>query len=120
MEGPQASAWMSGLRRRCPRCGRGRLFSGFLSIAGRCEVCGLDYSFSDAGDGPAVFIILVAGFVITGGALVTEVMFSPPYSLHALIWLPLGIALPLLLLRPFKATLVALQYRNDAREGRLE
>lgn len=114
-----APFWRAGLQCRCPRCGEGALFSGFLNPADRCASCGLSYSFIDAGDGPAVFIILVAGFMVTGGALLTEVFYSPPYWLHAAIWLPVGIALPLLLLRPFKAVLVALQYKHQAQEGRL-
>ena len=55
-----------GLRGCCPRCGKGKLYKGFLDLAPRCEVCGLDYSFADSGDGPAVFIMMIAGFVIVG------------------------------------------------------
>lgn len=83
-----------------------------------CQVCGLDYSKVDTGDGPAVFIILIAGFLIVGLALIVEVTYQPPYWVHAAIFLPLGLLLPAALLRPFKATLVALQYHNSAREGR--
>ncbi|HMM64436.1 MAG TPA: DUF983 domain-containing protein, partial [Mesorhizobium sp.] len=68
----------SGLRGRCPRCGEGRLFQGFLSLAPRCGICGLDYSFADAGDGPAVFVILVIGFVVVGLALWMEETLAPP------------------------------------------
>ncbi len=96
------------------------LFNGFLSLADRCPVCGLDYSFADSGDGPAVFIMLIVGFIVTGGALIVEVLYSPPYWVHALLWIPLAIGLPLLILRPFKATLIALQYSNKASEGRLK
>lgn len=108
----------AGLRSRCPRCGKGRLFEGFLSLAGACTVCGLDYEGVDTGDGPAVFIILIAGFVVVGLALFVEVTWQPPYWVHAAIFLPLGLAVPLAMLRPFKATLIALQYHNRAREGR--
>ena len=48
-----------GLRGRCPRCGEGRLFQGFLSLRTACDKCGLNYNFADAGDGPAVFVILI-------------------------------------------------------------
>lgn len=113
---PVASALMG----RCPRCGRGSLFAGFLRLADRCSACGLDYDFIDAGDGPAVFIILVTGFLVTGGAVLVEILYSPPYWVHAALWLPIGIGVPLLLLRPFKAALIGLQYRHEAREGRLE
>lgn len=113
------SPWVAGLLCRCPRCGKGRLFDGFLTLAKSCSVCGLDYSFADAGDGPAVFIMLIVGFIVTGGALIVEALYSPPYWVHAVLWLPLAIALPLLILRPFKATLIALQYANKAQEGRM-
>jgi uncharacterized protein (DUF983 family) len=107
----------AGLTSSCPRCGKGRLFKGYLTLADSCNSCGLSYAFADAGDGPAVFIILIAGFAVTGAALLVEVAYQPPLWVHAALWLPLGLALPLLLLRPFKATLVALQYKFRAREG---
>ncbi|MDZ4790588.1 MAG: DUF983 domain-containing protein [Hyphomicrobiales bacterium] len=116
---PPVPALLTGLRCRCPRCGQGRLFKGFLDLEASCDVCGLDYSCADAGDGPAVFVILIAGFLVCGGALLTEVMYSPPYWLQALIWLPLTVIIPLALLRPFKAILVALQYKNKAAEGKI-
>lgn len=105
---------------RCPRCGQGRLFEGFLGLRERCEVCDLDYSFADSGDGPAVFIILVVGFIVVGAALLVEVFLQPPYWVHALLWLPLIAVLSLGLLRPFKALLIALQYKHQAEEGRLD
>ena len=103
---------------RCPRCGKGRLFKGFLELVEKCDRCGLSYDFANSGDGPAVFVILIAGFIVTGAALFIEVAYQPPLWVHALLWLPSGLALPLLLLRPFKATLVALQYKYRAEEGR--
>ena len=112
------SPLIAGLLCRCPRCGKGSLFKGFLSVKERCSHCGLDFAFADSGDGPAVFIILLAGFAVTGLALFVEVSYQPPLWVHAALWLPLGIALPLLLLRPFKATLLALQYQYRAEEGR--
>jgi uncharacterized protein (DUF983 family) len=110
----------AGLRSACPRCGRGRLFSGFLTTASACNVCGLDFGFMDSGDGPAVFVILIAGFIVVGSALVVEVMYQPPYWVHAALWLPVGIILPMLLLRPFKGVLLCLQYHNKAEEGRVD
>ena len=114
-----ASTIAAGLTGRCPACGRGKLFSGYLTLAPRCNVCGLDYSFADSGDGPAVCVILVTGFIVVGAALVVEMMYAPPYWLHALLWGPLAILLPLLLLRSFKGVLIALQYRHKAQEGQL-
>ena len=112
------SPFVAGLKARCPRCGKGKLFSGFLDLAPRCNVCGLDYGFADSGDGPAVFIMMIVGFIVVGLALVVEIKFQPPYWVHAVLWLPLTLVLGLGLLRPFKATLIALQYVNKAREGR--
>jgi uncharacterized protein (DUF983 family) len=110
----------TGLRGRCPRCGEGRLFSGFLNIAPRCQACGLDFGFADSADGPAVFVILFVGFVIAGAALVVEIAYSPPIWLHAILWGPLVLIFCLGLLRPLKGVLVALQYVNRAEQGRLD
>ena len=110
----------AGLSGRCPRCGEGRLFSGFLTIGKNCGVCGLDYGFADAGDGPAVFVILIIGFIVVGLALWIEVSLNPPLLVHFLIWIPLAIVLCLTALRLMKGVLITLQYRNKAAEGRLE
>jgi uncharacterized protein (DUF983 family) len=107
------------LKPRCPRCGQGRLFRGFLHLERECTSCGLSYDFADSGDGPAIFIMLIVGFLIVAAALVVEVVYQPPYWLHALLWLPLVIILSLGLLRPLKAFFIAQQYRKKAREGRL-
>jgi uncharacterized protein (DUF983 family) len=115
-----ASPLVSGLLCRCPRCGKGRLYRGFLALQDGCPLCGLDYSFADSGDGPAVFIMLIVGFIVTGGALTVEILYEPPYWVHAVLWIPLAIGLPLLILRPLKALLIALQYANKAAEGRLQ
>lgn len=114
------SAIANGLRCRCPRCGEGRLLSGYLTPANTCEHCGLDYSSIDAGDGPAVFVILIAGFLVVGLALVTEIFWRPPYWVHAALWIPLMLATTLGLLRPFKGVLMALQLHHQAEEGRFQ
>lgn len=113
------SPYGAGIRARCPQCGKGPLFAGFLTLAPGCASCGLDYDFADSGDGPAVFVILIVGFVIVGAALVVEVAHQPPYWLHAAIWLPLAIGLCLGLVRLLKGVMVALQFQNGAREGRV-
>ncbi|MGE3146536.1 MAG: DUF983 domain-containing protein [Pseudorhodoplanes sp.] len=115
-----ASVAQAALTCRCPRCGRGRLFSGFLTLRPRCEACGLDFSFADSGDGPAVFIILLAGLVVTFAALAVEFAYQPPFWVHAVLWAPLILAVTILPLRPMKALMVALQFRHRAAEGRLE
>jgi len=119
---PQASpgpAISRGLRGRCPQCGEGHLFQGFLTLRPACERCGLDYSFADAGDGPAVFVILLGGFIVVFAAMVVEFLYQPPYWVHAALWLPLILLLTLGPLRPIKGLLIALQYHHKAQEGRL-
>jgi uncharacterized protein (DUF983 family) len=108
-EPPVLSASLRGL---CPRCGKGRLFSGYLSVLPACSACKLDFSSFQAGDGPAVFVILIVGAIVAGGALLTEVAFRPPYWLHAAIWGPTLLILSLALLRPLKAALIVLQYKH--------
>jgi uncharacterized protein (DUF983 family) len=108
----------AGLSCACPRCGEGKLFQGFLTLRPRCDVCGLDYDFADAGDGPAVFIILLAGFIVVGAALVTEIVYHPPYWVHAVLWLPLILIVTLGPLRPMKGLMIALQFHHKAAERR--
>ncbi|MCA0401692.1 MAG: DUF983 domain-containing protein [Proteobacteria bacterium] len=119
-DGHQADPVSAGLGGRCPRCGEGRLFEGFLTLAPSCRHCGLDYRFADSGDGPAVFVILIAGFIIVGLLLWTEVTYEPPIWVHLVIFLPLTLIICLAMLRPLKGLLIALQYRNKAEQGRLE
>jgi uncharacterized protein (DUF983 family) len=109
---PVPSVLSSGLRCRCPACGEGALFEGFLAVRSRCPACGLDLSAQDSGDGPVAFIILIVGGLVVALALLTEVRYSPPVWVHLLLWLPLTLALVLGLMRPFKAILVALQYKH--------
>ena len=109
-----SGAIAAGLSCRCPRCGKGKLFAGFLTLRPRCEVCGLDYGFADSGDGPAVFIMFLAGAIVVGAALVTEILFQPPYWVHAALWLPLILLVTLGPLRPMKGLMIALQHYHKA------
>ena len=109
----------TGLRGRCPRCGEGRLFDGFLKLPPRCSACGLDFGFADSADGPAVFAILIVGFIVAGAALMIEVAYGPPIWLHFVLWLPLALVLCLGAMRLLKGVLIALQFHHDAEEGRL-
>ena len=113
-----AATIVSGIAGRCPTCGRGKLFSGYLKLAPRCNVCGLDYGFADSGDGPAVFVILVSGFIVVGAALFVEMAYAPPYWVHAALWLPLIVVVTLGPLRPMKGLMIALQYYHQAAESR--
>ena len=114
------SPYLAGLLGRCPNCGEGHLFSGFLTLRPRCEVCGLDYGFADAGDGPAVFVIMIAGFIVCGAALFVEMHYAPPLLVHAVLWVPLVLLTTIGPLRPLKGLLIALQYHHKAAEGRLD
>lgn len=114
------SPFATGIAGRCPRCGQGKVFAGFVTLAPQCAACGLDFRFADAGDGPAVFVILFAGFLVVGLALWTELTFEPPIWVHILIFLPLTLVVCLGLLRPLKGILIALQYRNRAEQGRID
>lgn len=114
---PIATTIRHGLVCRCPRCGKGPVFAGFLKPAARCSACDLDLGFADSGDGPAIFIIFIVGFLILALAGITESIWHPAPFIHLLLWLPMTVILCLALLRPFKGVMIALQYRNDAREG---
>jgi uncharacterized protein (DUF983 family) len=110
---------LRGLACRCPRCGQGRLFTGFLTLKQRCDACELDYAFIDAGDGPAIFVIMLAGAVVVAAALIVEVKYQPPFWVHAALWLPLILVTTLLPLRAMKSLLIALQFHHKAAPGRL-
>jgi uncharacterized protein (DUF983 family) len=113
-------AILTGLAGRCPRCRRGSTFAGFLNVAPACKACGLNFGFADAGDGPAVFVMLFGGFLIVGAVLWVEVMFEPPIWVYVVVFLPLTAIVCVGMLRPLKGLLIALQYRNKAGQGRLE
>ena len=111
--------FLAGVACRCPNCGEGALFSGFLTVAPECEACGFDLRKADSGDGPAVFIILIAGAIVVGSALIVEVKYQPPFWLHAALWLPLILVVTLWPLRAMKSLLIALQFHHKAAPGQL-
>jgi len=109
---PRQSPADVALRGACPRFGQGKLFRGLLTVTERCSVCDLDLRGNDAGDGPAVFVILGLGAIIMMLVFWVEFRFEPPWWLHALIWLPLTFGGAVWLLRLLKALLIAQQYRH--------
>lgn len=117
---PPVSPYAAGFGCKCPRCGQGKLFDGFLKLRASCEVCGLDYAKADSGDGPAVFVIFIVGFIAVALAFVTRYVWYAPMAVALIVSIGFTVISILLLLRPFKATLVALQYSNKAAEGRLD
>ena len=104
----------------CPRCGQGPLFDGYIAVRKQCPACALDYGIFDAGDGPAVFGILIVGAIVCALALWTEFTFQPPLWVHAMLWVPLIVLLTAIFLRLSKSALLVLQYRHKAGEGRVE
>ena len=117
MSEPHISPFAAGLACRCPRCGKGRLFAGYLKLAPACETCGLDFAFADSGDGPSIFVIFAVGPIVVILAFIADALFHPAPWMHLVLWIPTIIILTLLFLRPFKATMVALQYQRGAGQG---
>lgn len=115
---PDLSPIKTGLAGKCPRCGRGNLFNGYLTVAPKCSSCGLSYEFADGGDGAAWFVMLFVCVVGVGSILGVEVAYGPPFWVHVLIAIPVLVILPLVLLRPMKGVLINQQWKTGAREGR--
>lgn len=109
---------IAGLTGRCPNCGEGHLFEGFLTVTPQCEACGYDLAKGDSGDGPAVFVIMIAGFLVAFAALFTEFTIHPPIWVHLVVWLPLTVVVCLGMLRPMKGLMLAAQFANRASEAR--
>ncbi len=109
---PAISPLRAALGCRCPRCGKGKMFTGLLTVRPSCGICGLDLSAQSAGDGPAVFVILFLGAIVVGLAALVEINFAPPIWVHLLLWTPLILVGAPAMLRPFKAGLIALEYRH--------
>jgi uncharacterized protein (DUF983 family) len=114
---PQVSLARAAFGGRCPRCGTGRLYEGLLTVRARCPLCGLDFGGEDAGDGPAVFAIFLLGMIVVALAAVVEIAFAPPLWVHLVLWTPLILGGAVLILRPLKAALIALQYRHHRLEA---
>ena len=109
----------SGLYGLCPRCGEKTLFANAIKFADRCPACGLDIAAFNVGDGPAAFLTLVIGAIVAALAITLELAVSPTWWIHAVLWPPVTLALILGSLRLAKGWLLALEYRNAAREGRI-
>ena len=110
----------AGLLCRCPNCGRGPLFAGFLKVVERCATCGFDFTRLNTGDGAAVFVMQIAGAPVVFGALSLQIAYDPPIWILLLAALPLVAGLSLGLMRPGKGVMIALQMRNKAGQTRHE
>ena len=111
------NAIRAGLLCRCPNCGKGPLFQGFLKIVDRCEACGFDFTRLNTGDGAAIFIMQIAGGIVVFTALYFQIAYEPPIWLMLLIALPMSLILSLGLMRPGKGLMIALQMRNKMDGG---
>lgn len=114
---PEQTIMSTGLRCKCPRCGEGKLYQSMLKPVDNCSVCGLDMSFAENGDGPAVLVILLLGGVITGLALILQYAIDPPIWVHILVWTPVTILLSIASLKVMKSIMIAAQYKTKAAEG---
>ena len=114
----ETSPLTAALKGSCPRCGQGQLFKGWVTFALQCRACGLDFDSFNVGDGPAAFLILIVGAILTALAVVVDLSVSPPWWVH-LVWIPVGLSLTLGGLRTAKAALLAQEYVHRAREGRI-
>jgi uncharacterized protein (DUF983 family) len=103
----------------CPRCGAKTLFDGLLSFAPSCRACGFDLSTFNVGDGPAAFLTLIVGGVVTALAITVQLTFRPPFWVHVILWVPVTAIAVIGLLRLAKGLLLALEYRHRAAEGRI-
>lgn len=116
-EASNLSPFHTGLQGRCPACGEGSLFDGYLEFAKSCIACGESFALEDAGDGPAVFVIFIAGFIIIPLALAFHFSLNPPMWLTMVLWMPILTIFCLALLRPFRGIMFNLQWTNEAREA---
>lgn len=113
----KTNPYAAGAAGRCPTCGEGFLFDGFLKVAPVCEACGYDLAKLDTGDGAATFVILIAGFLCAFGALFSMFAWGWPVWLLLVVWLPLTALACLALMRPAKGLMVAAQVANKAAEA---
>jgi len=118
-EWPPLSPVSTGLKGRCPRCGQGRLFKGFLKLAPSCNVCGLDFAFADPADGPAFFVTCFGCIPAVFLGVWIEVEYEAPFWVHLFTTLPVLLLTCIPPLRPLKGWLVCSQYYYKAEQGRL-
>ncbi len=102
---------------KCPVCGKGKLFKSYLKVAESCSACGQNFKAADTGDGPVVFVILIAGLVACVGLFTTFFMFPDwPMTTHLIIWPTVAVVVSLILMPPLKGLMVASQLKNKVRD----
>ena len=103
---------------RCPRCGAKGLFAGVAQFAPACPACGLDYTTFNVGDGPAAFLTLIIGAMVTVLAGWMALSWDPAWWVYVLVLVPLVVGPTIWGLRVAKAALLASEYRRSAGQGR--
>ena len=103
---------------QCPRCRARTLFSNAISFAPQCRACGLDFSAFNVGDGPAAFLTLIIGALVSALAIWLQLAAEPPFWVHIVLWVPLTTAAVIVGLRASKAKLLVAEYRRKAGEAR--
>ncbi len=101
---------------RCPVCTKGKLFKRFLKVAAHCSNCGTDFKAADTGDGPVVFVLLIAGFATCFGMLYAFLAYNWPAWVHLAVWPVVACVLSLGLMSPLKGLMVAAQLKNRVRD----
>ena len=114
------TVWQTGVRCRCPVCGKGKLYEGVLKLRDSCPSCRVDFSEADTGDGPAVFVIFILGLLVSVLAAIIEVKIAPPTWFHLIFWPTFVFGMSIYLLRMFKAILVALHFKLDVHQAILD
>lgn len=117
-ESRRDDALSQALRGCCPRCGGASVFAGWIRFRDRCPACGLPIGEFNVGDGPAAFLTLGIGTLVTVLAVTLELAAGPPWWLHVLLWPPITAAAVAWSLRIAKAWLLGVEVRREAREGR--
>ncbi len=103
---------------RCPCCGRGRLFAGYLKPVDICSACGEDYSAIRADDGPAWLTILIVGHIVVAAVLIEESVGLWPVWLSMSVFPLLAVVLSLLLLPAAKGAFIGMIWATKAAEMR--
>ncbi|MFC4294404.1 DUF983 domain-containing protein [Novosphingobium tardum] len=103
---------------KCPRCHAQTLFDGVIRFAPRCRACGLEFSAFNVGDGPAAFLTLFIGTLVSALAIWLQLAFDPPFWVHIVLWVPLTVLAVLVGLRAAKEKLLVAEYRRRAGEHR--
>ncbi|MGN7291526.1 DUF983 domain-containing protein [Rhizobium sp. SAFR-030] len=109
-ERPLGRSILRGFRCKCPNCGSGRLFRGFLKPVDACAVCGEDIHHHRADDLPPYLVIFVIGHVTVSGFMMTDMIWPLSMWVHLAIWTPITIAMALLSMQPVKGAVISLQW----------